>query len=531
MTAFLQRYVVENEFLRASRSEAQAECSSLRGRLQQPEAILEKLPAAAADQRPAKFTETSDPGEEVGTHGAGDRQRHKNHVGCPEGVLVCGPMKGEGENQGANKSKAPVTQDEVAIRWPCDRLGVGVGIATAGGWGRGGGTGRGRSNSDNNKRLMSVKNTEGKVRVLHGRIAELAALLAATEDDRDSLASLLILAETKMERMVAEQEELAISIAWEAVVDGLRANCVGAAGVKESRRSKCPPRENDGTGCTPVVPMDAESGSAVHDQGGDAERIVLLGNSEYKSSSSFAEGEVADAARNQSGEGYTARDLENIELRRRVRDLETLLRAAEIDDQEAQREKMANVSNIHASVSCKSEDTTIAQSRSDAAAAIATTDTTPCDGEDATVLLDYRTQGCPGESAATGRADWTPTGTDLTKRSPHCVRAGGTMRRQLAWVLGLPEDRATEHEMLAEVMHLVVERGKARTDTSTLEAQLAKTDEQHTLAYRTRLAATVASEGEKIQTTSYRRWNRHRIAISHERAGEQQNCRGLYCGI
>ncbi|CAM9496258.1 unnamed protein product [Hapterophycus canaliculatus] len=66
------------------------------------------------------------------------------------------------------------------------------------------------------------------------------------------------------------------------------------------------------------------------------------------------------------------------------------------------------------------------------------------------------------------------------------------IKGKLAWVLGLPAETATENELLAEVMHLVVERGTSTTDVEILRAQLDKMDEQSlSLA---RLAVNAAGE-------------------------------------
>lgn len=511
MTAFLQRYIVENEYLRASISGAQEEASGLRERLQKSEDSVERLSAIVGsnnnfadggNQRFASVARSWGGGSRA-TQGGSDEQQQQRKQGSPQrGLVTTGDgIAGEGRDLARN-AEVTVTQAEMVARrlndqiLPNTKSGLGVDC-----------TGGDRDcEKSSKKNSVGMKETRRRLRELHGRAAELSVLLAATEGERDSLASLLVLAERKMERMVLEQEKLAMSMAWDAVADRSRGSDGTGAGGKSGRRQRSIGGSFDRSSGG-VARINAELRSVVRNSENSAEHIASTVAVD-KMPSLLSEIQVAGTLRGENeGKPIAAvsissssgrRELENIELKRRLRDLELLLRAAEIEQREAESENMAFVPGIGVSTSRQPEDTTAGESRY--AVATSGTNVAPAD-EDDNMLIDDPTRSHRQRGGGGGGTDGTVS-RDLIGRPEQYIKADSMMSRQLAWVLGLPHDHTTEHDILVEVLHLVVERGNARTDASTLETQLAKIDEEQKSSYRTRLAAANAtdavSEGEPI---------------------------------
>ncbi|CAM9700412.1 unnamed protein product [Laminaria digitata] len=220
MTAFLQRYVLENEFLRASKIKAEQLAEKLQERLQQSEEKLAKVSLASDGGPEANLTiahkkAASTSGTTTGGRGGA----------TPTGVAG-GGGGGGGGGRGGSATPSPtsrkkhrtdaddspvLTQAELAVRRLKERLEGGSGPPASGdekscrGTDRGGGGGR---------VTAATVTARRELRSARGLAAELSSLLSSTENERDSLASLLVLAERRMERMAVGQEEAALHMAW-----------------------------------------------------------------------------------------------------------------------------------------------------------------------------------------------------------------------------------------------------------------------------------------------------------------------------
>ncbi|CAM9694986.1 unnamed protein product, partial [Scytosiphon promiscuus] len=406
---------------------------------------------------------------------------------------------------------------------------------------------------------LATANAQGELRYTRGIVAELSFLLSATESDRDSLASLLVIAEQEMDRLLRAQEELALKLAW--------GNIAGSQGQQQWEH---PEIEHGSGGILPSSGNGIPS-SAKEEEGG----------------ASDATGPRASAA---SFERSRAA-LESLELRRRVRDLEVLLKAVEAGareiENENQRLRCCQAASPHAEMAwgdggggvvCSTADSRQHPGSSCARGSGVTTPTisNTGSGDNARFMDDGDTGGEAGaaeydhthgeggghrevvsndgdiggiDTGATSGikseqgcslsppmlvplsegvrpVGWGWAGEDRPQARPQsryrprsspfaghrhrgyssgdgegdgsgCARGAGTIgdeeasliKGKLAWVLGLPAETTTENELLAEVMHLVVDRGKSATDAGVLHAQLERMDEQSLSLSRLAVAA------------------------------------------
>eukprot|EP00752_Nemacystus_decipiens_P015407 g13740.t1 len=698
MAAFLQRYVVENEYLRRSRANAEESASDLLERLRHTEGKLVKaLAAPPALLRGPVALSTNNSRQAALAAGM-----NKGAVGRGGAGGVGGPGGGSATDDSLAKPSPPsvVTQAELAIRRLNGRAGGArdgcFGSSSGGGADgdgsngddggrRGGGGSRGRSCGRCRSQRAAAASAQGELRYTRGLVAELSFLLTATEGERDSLASLLVLAERRMDQLVVTQEELALSLAWKSVSvmeeqQHLRLK-PGDQPVEQQRlqlRQGSEGRvEHSGEGHRVATTTNSafvsrpEKGfTATQQQGHEDPHLnedsALLENEQRVSSDTsspiYRTGSVsaADAMVTAATTSFatTAFEpnrsaLETLELRRRVRELEVLQKAAEAELREVEAENRrlkgrcrapgsppawmswGDGGGVVGSTADEEErrplrqgfsgETVITTStaidarrpRRDGSGEIMETrpgghhgrrggregrgddgnngasglkdrglgqenrarpdnDSPVTASADCALSLPMLSAadigsggnvggdgGCEFTSGRTGTAgagtgagprrgscldvdkpqnwDWGD-GTDAARRPegrcrsrsspflPHArgkqgectsnrdrpqpwrqrqhrcfsrgqpdetgIRGGGTLgecddddddddddgslliKGKLAWVLGLPAETTSENELLAEVMHLVVERGNASTDADALEAQLRKMDDQ-----------------------------------------------------
>ncbi|CAN0201920.1 unnamed protein product, partial [Pylaiella littoralis] len=379
MTAFLQRYVVENEFLRLSTAKAKESASDLRESLRQVEEKLVRAPAKPPARvsgvgsslvRARKATWAGP--VRGGSKGPGaDTQGQEVEGGGGQGSADPRPsLKGEKSRGGGGGAAGPsgTTQAELAIRRMENRAGAcngcfgwsangsdsdhgswrGCGRRRGGGGGGGGGCRAQRA---------AVASARGELRFTRGLVAELSSLLSATERERDSLASLLVLTERKMEQFVIAQEELALKMAWgnmTATVEQRQLRLTQQHKHHDQHRHQYREAERDRGG--DLVTRATDSGVTEQQQQQQQQQQQLsegssgISSEESRSSgvlSSAVEGgveraretsAVATATPTSTAFGPSRTSLEGLELRRRVRELETLLEATEAGAREIEKE-------------------------------------------------------------------------------------------------------------------------------------------------------------------------------------------------
>ncbi|CAM9581708.1 unnamed protein product [Ectocarpus sp. 6 AP-2014] len=646
LAAFLQRYVVENEFLRASKVKAEESTSDLRETLRQTEGKLVKALAAApvplrgpetlmSNARKATWAMGMANGGvqgQGGGAGAGGAGRGRAYGG-PQARGCGGAGVGAPEGQAAAATDPPaqptavaaVSQAEMAIRRMKGQAGAArekrsdfssgggrgendseLGSWSGSNWGRGG----------KSAQRAATASVRGELRYTRGLVAELSFLLSATEGERDSLASLVVLAEQRMERLVVSQEELALKLAWGNV------SSMEEQHRYEQRRFKQQQQQQQHQQQQQQLQVDGEGGSyagTVEDlsavtgqQPRQIEALAALASEEGRGGGNDVHRSTDgrhEPATNPEGAPATAATfeksreaLDKLELGRRVRELEVLLEATEAGAREIERENR-RLQSVHSGfprpwqpwsggegvVSSTAGDDPCRRHYSEVSRSNLTTSGSGRDGSRrldggdesgreaaATSRTDERSGqsirghggngqnsvslpmlsaaevGCGGGessgtrtgseatvvaqtaegaevsfSATTGW-DWTqesgatsrPEGRCRPRSSPFATQrrgdrswekpggggGGGTegggeisngdeatflIKRQLAWVLGLPAE-TTETHLLAEVMHLVVERGSVNTDAGVLEVQLGKMDEQ-SLSLTRLASATITS--------------------------------------
>ena len=245
MAAFLQRYVLENEHLRLSKAKAEESAADAIERLRQTEGKLVK--ALAAPPAPLRGgPESMMIGARKATWAVGMYRGGGQGRGLEAGSGGRRGGPGGGGGQGRNPEGeaaqpsppggrggvvSAVTQAEKAIRRLTGRADgagdtlLGTSASGDGGGGdgsgddsrRGGSTSRGRSCGRCRSQRAATVSAKGELGYTRGLVAELSFLLSATEGERDSLASLLVLAERRMDQLVVTQEELALNLAWKNV--------------------------------------------------------------------------------------------------------------------------------------------------------------------------------------------------------------------------------------------------------------------------------------------------------------------------
>lgn len=617
MAAFLQRYVLENEFLRAARAKAEESEAEVRERLRQTEGKLVKALAATppaprfggpermmTNARKAMWT-VGMPKVGGGRGGGGGAAGAGATGGGEEGAVGGG---GEGQVAQVQAKRGSFSRGQVGSR----------------------------------AQRLATANAQGELRYTRGIVAELSFLLSATESDRDSLASLLVIAEQNMERLLRAQEELALKLAWGNIA-----------------RLQAPQQQqglsiDDGVGVIPpvgeIATMEGEQRYAAstaqeHPQQEEQQQQQQRRESSVSIATEESSGnQIPVSVEEHEGDTNEATGLkasavsfersraalESLELRRRVRDLEVLLKAAEIEARETENENQRLRRRHGASplpeaswgggggggVVCSTADSRQHPHSSCVRASGITTPTISSTGSgnmarhveegdvggqaagggpddphghkrsnqevvsnngdlgetDAGAMSGAKfEQGCslsspmlsaaevgggsgsppsraggnqPAETVAvemsaresmplsegTQPLGWGWAGEDYPGARPKsrcrprsspfaghqhrgssagdgdgCGTGDGSgvgstggeeallIKGKLAWVLGLPAETTTENELLAEIMHLVVERGTSATDVEVLKAQLDKIDEQSPSL--TRLAA-VASAGD-----------------------------------
>ncbi|CBN75760.1 hypothetical protein Esi_0174_0018 [Ectocarpus siliculosus] len=643
LAAFLQRYVVENEFLRASKAKAEESASDLRETLRQTEGKLVKALAAApaplrgpetlmSNARKATWAMGMANGGvqgQGGGAGAGGAGRGRAYGG-PQARGCGGTGVGTPEGQAAAARDPPaqptavaaVSQAEMAIRRMKGQAGAArekhsdfssgggrgdndseLGSWSGSNWGRGG----------KSAQRAATASVRGELRYTRGLVAELSFLLSATESERDSLASLVVLAEQRMERLVFSQEELALKLAWGNVSSMEEQHRYEQRRFKQQQQQQYLQIDGEGgsyagtvediSAATGQQPRQIEaSATLASEEGGGG------GNDVHRSTDGRHE-----PATNPEGAPITAATfeksreaLDKLELGRRVRELEVLLEATEAGAREIEQENRRLQSlhggfprpwqswsggegvvsstagddpcRRHYSETSRSNVTTSGSGRDGSrrldggdesgreAAATSRTDarsgqssrghggngqnsvslpmlsaaevgrgggesTGTRAGSEATVVAQTAEGAGVSFSETTGW-DWTqesgatsrPEGRCRPRSSPFAPQRRGDrswekpgsgsgggcgdgtegggeisngdeaaflIKGQLAWVLGLPAE-TTETHLLAEVMHLVVERGSANTDAGVLEVQLGKMDEQ-SLSLTRLAAATITS--------------------------------------
>ncbi|CAM9592712.1 unnamed protein product [Ectocarpus fasciculatus] len=647
LAAFLQRYVIENEFLRASKGKAEESASDLRESLRQTEGKLVKALAAApgpvrgpealmSNARKATWAIGMSNGGMQGRGGgagAGGAGRGRAYGG-PQARGWGGAGAGAAEGQAAAARDPPaqptavaaVSQAEMAIR----RMKGQAGAArekrsdfSCGGGGGGGGndsdlgswSGSNWGRGGKNAQRAATASVRGELRYTRGLVAELSFLLSSTESERDSLASLVVLAEQRMERLVVSQEELALKLAW-----GNVSSLEGQHHYQQQRRfrqqqylqvdgeeggSYAGTAEDLSAATGQQQPSQIEAASAVlasEDDGGGNE-AHRPPDDRHEPATANPGGAPATAATFEQSRAA----LDRLELRRRVRELEALLEATEAGAREIEQENRrlqslrgggsprprqswnggegvvsstagddhcrrhySETSRLNVTTSGSGRDGSRRLDGGDESGgeAPATSRTGTRSGQrrhghagpngESSVSLPMlsaaevgrdggESSGTRAGSEATAVArtaegagfsfsepagwDWTresgatsrPEGRCRPRSSPFATQrrrdcsweepgsggGGGAevggeissgdeasflIKGQLAWVLGLPAESTTETQLLAEVMHLVVERGRANTDAGVLETQLGKMDEQ-SLSLTRLAAATITSNG------------------------------------
>lgn len=552
MTAFLQRYVLENEFLRATLRETEKATSEVRARQLEDELVksrstmatrtfpairsqaardLDSAPSLVSDQNlpctmavgGATMNETAGspyalptrPGENLDPRVPSQSVREGQIVGGDRSIQSTNLPPEQGWASRSDALHSTPTQAEIAIQRLRSRI---EGNLSEEG-----------SRDGVGKRRIGGLARPGEVRSSLGRVAELSSLLAETANERDSLAALLAMAEKRMERMTLAQEVLALKLAkgnaltcqlqqkaiylHDNSVGDVTVGCEFAATALETanlKRSMSFKAEN----ASPRIKMEIDDANGV-----SPPRIV------------------------------PGDEVENAELRRRVFNLEALVSATEAAARKIQGENQRLRSHRRSTLSTSSPavsfDATKQQaSRDSPTLELGCRDPSRSDGNGSdysyefgfddvggrtdTTLLQFPCSSSPledtegGIGARSGQAGCSlearrPVGRKGADVSPHgdwrrrrlatseqqmCSMIGEEDQSghilpwaQLAWVLGLPAASTTEHELLAEVMHLVAERGSARTDASVLEAQLAEIDSQSLTL--TRLAVGTAVTGSQ----------------------------------
>lgn len=646
MAAFLQRYVVENEFLRASKAKAEESASDLRETLRQTEGKLVKALAAApaplrgpetlmANARKATWAMGMANGGvqgQGGGAGAGGAGRGRPYGG-PQARGWGGAGVGAPEGQAAAARDPPaqptavaaVSQAEMAIRRMKGQAGAPRGkrsdFSSGGGGGGDNGSDLGSWSGSNwgrggkSAQRAATASVRGELRYTRGLVAELSFLLSATESERDSLASLVVLAEQRMERLVVSQEELALKLAWENVSSMEEQHHYEQRRFEQQQQQQqCLQVDGEGgsyagavehlSAATGQQPRQIEASAALASEEGSGGNGVHRSPDDGHEPATNPEGAPATAATFEK----SREALDKLEFGRRVRELEVLLEATEAGAREIEQEnrRLQNLHGVfsrpwqswsggegvvsstagddlcrrHCSETSRSNVTTSGSGRGGSRRldggdesgreAAATSRAGARSGQSSRghaghgknsvslpMLSAAEVGRGGGESSGTragseatvvaqtaegaGFSFSEPTGWDWTRESVATSRPEGrcrprsspfaTQRRgdcsweepgsgsgsgggggdgtegggeisngdeaaflikgQLAWVLGLPAE-TTETQLLAEVMHLVVERGSANTDAGVLEAQLGKMDEQ-SLSLTRLAAATITS--------------------------------------
>lgn len=552
MTAFLQRYVLENEFLRVSRNTAVKAISSFKGQLRD---IEEKL-ANSETRNPAQGALNKNEvtiNIQKSMWASNLAQRGGNAI-APTGfrVAVGAPtMVGSASSptptekiRGRSSDSTTVTQAEVAFRrlkrrvkrsFSAEKFNDGEGRLIKGRRG---------------DRRSGPKTGGGGLISMQGRIAELCSLLAATESERDSLAALLVLVERRMERMAVTQEELALKLAWQSTPSW------------QEQIHKHQPSQGSAGSALIGATLGAEVKIATCETA-NTNPHATAGASGSASTSVDSVVEVVAAP------PRCTAAIENIDLRRRVHDLEVLNRSMEADAREIARENKHlkahwswlpswgggrteaaepwwnDVSldrRIRAGTGSEGDRDVYADPQTGggddlACASVPENDTKrgqtgsipllsspPTEKDDTDEVLADNTGSFAEVRPPSG---WDPEPRPMGRRRPRSSPLGleggrqlhwdlrqrlqratpggestALMKGQLAWVLGLPAGKTTEHELLAEVMRLVVERGSAITDAEVLETQLAEMDAQslsvtQLAAEATATTATVAARDDR----------------------------------
>lgn len=231
MTAFLQRYVLETQFLRASLTKAEDMASDLHESSLQPQEGSVTDDAGRTDDNlsirsaPRKASPTTaGPLEQVPatlvSPGRSDGGKDAQAGWMPP----LGEQRTRGATAGVSRTAtATPTKAELAVRRLENRMersfddvsSISRNSSRSGSYYT---IGNYRQKSIGGTRRGGFTRAEER-RLAKGRVSELLSLLTATENDRDSLASLLVLAERRMESMAASQEELALKLAWDHVSD------------------------------------------------------------------------------------------------------------------------------------------------------------------------------------------------------------------------------------------------------------------------------------------------------------------------
>lgn len=557
--------MLENEFLLASKVKADEAASDLRERLQRGEMKMAQICAsgnleasncnqgmiAAKNAALAAMMMNNSPAEAGprafgGLQGLGATSRVPPLPGRGGGGAHSAvPLPISAEQGRGQTGQSPNTQAEMAVRRLNGRLEHSFSEIGSGGDAR-------RTRRRGRGRLAATATVVWELRATRGRAAELASLLAATENERDSLAALLALAERKMERMAVTHEELALKLAWE------------SASSWQRWLTRQPPSS------------DIVGGVATNGAGGmvvkQEEVVATSSTKNTEHPASIKEGTVLPTISSGSAEEIAAATacraaIETMELRRRVRDLEMSKKLIEAGAREL-KEENRKLKQYWSSSTCWGAPSPTAEpvnsqfftdgrtgldgekngrghsrTGNDADRAIDAEFEHPTSwfqlqgGSSSLQLLSLSGKDSDETRAGTARSvseirtptiDWNsehrPEGRRRPRLSPFGQEGGqifpklplpqdseqqqhplttleygtdGLIKGQLAWVLGLPVSTTTEHELLAEVMHLVVERGTARTDAAALEAQLAEMDAQSLSV--TRLATVVAAD---VSTTT-----------------------------
>lgn len=455
----------------------------------------------------------------------------------------------------ASSAPPEVSQAEVAVRRLKAR--VNISLWENGRSGVGDQHDRGRR-VNGGKRAAAAVALRGELRKTQGRLAEVSHLLEATENERDSLGAVLVLTERRMEHMAGTQEELALKLAWE--------NAFARHQLQHEERPPVSSADgNDGVGEKNVGTIGVGKEAFLTTWSTTTQQLLesVKGNPSPARATS-----TAQLPRDTIAAASACKvEIENLELRRRVRDLEILQKSVEAEAREIQKENR-QLKKCWSSVSWgeNSGDTTTEkeeqrrarqnggstkimqtggsegeeqynndrQSQRTVQKYESKSNRSQCDATDSSLPLDGTTstegkrvggeikggrarrnmaKGLFGEIVQlAGLRSGTPRPEDqnqansplleleadqLSPSSPPNHQKEKRQRQQekrtvglpendrdslikakLAWVLGVPVKTTTEHELLAEVMHLVVQRGTVTTDTTALGAQLAQMDEQ-----------------------------------------------------
>ena len=398
MAAFLQRYVVENEYLRLSKTKAEESASDLLERLRQTEGKLVKaLAVPPAPLRGPEVTGMNNARQAAWATGMG-RGGAGRGMGGVNGRGGRGPGGGaQGQGRGGEEtygrvaaaedtlvkpSPPSVTQAEMAIRRLQGRAGGrdrsgggdhGDGSNSDDGSSRPGGSLGGRSCGRCRSQRVATTSAQGELRRTRGLAAELSFLLSTTEGERDSLASLLVLAERRMDQLVVTQEELALSLAWKnvSVMEEQHMRLKREQQAEQQQRRQLHLQQQRGGGGGEyggeggVVAATANSSFASRRNGGPTatskqdqqdsqgeqqlnEDSAALGSERRDTddvcspiegpTGGDSAGAAAPTTASATSFEQTRTALETLELRRRVRELEVLQMAAEAGLREARTE-------------------------------------------------------------------------------------------------------------------------------------------------------------------------------------------------